>query len=123
MAKQEESVQVSTPAPYAMLQRRYAKAPEFVSRRIADEMLLLPIRQNLGDLESIYTLNEVAARVWELLDGQRTVAEIRDLVVAEFVVSAETAEVDLTELLAQLTDIEAVTTRDDHQSLTERGQA
>ena len=72
MAKQEESVQVSTPAPYAMLQRRYAKAPEFVSRRIADEMLLLPIRQNLGDLESIYTLNEVAARVWELLGSVRS---------------------------------------------------
>ena len=87
---------------------RYARNPDFVFRRIADEVILLPIRKNLGDLESIFTLNEVAARIWELLDGRRTLEEIRDQVVAEYEVAPETAGADLEELLRQLEAIRAV---------------
>ena len=49
----------------------YKKSDSIVSRRIADEFILVSIRQNVGDLESIYTLNETAARIWELIDGKR----------------------------------------------------
>ena len=90
------------------LDRRYVRNPDFVFRRIADEVILLPIRKNLGDLESIFTLNEVGARVWELLDGRRSVGEIRDLVVAEFEVTPEIAAADLLELLRHLEEIGAV---------------
>jgi len=116
MVDRGDYAQVSAHAQHGFLRRQYVKAPEFVSRRIADEMLLLPIRKNLGDLESIYTLNEVAARVWELLDGQRTVEAIRDLLVAEFEVTAVTAEADLADLLCQLEQIEAVVTVGDNRS-------
>ena len=116
MVDRGDYAQVSAHAQHGFLQRQYVQAPEFVSRRIADEMLLLPIRKNLGDLESIYTLNEVAARVWELLDGQRTVEAIRDLLVAEFEVTAVTAEADLADLLCQLEQIEAVVTVGDNRS-------
>src|SRR5262245_12537305 len=122
MVDQAGCSQVSTHAQHGFLQRQYTKAPEFVSRRIADEMLLLPIRKNLGDLESIYTLNEVGTRVWELLDGQRTVEAIRDLLVAEFAVTAATAAEDLADFLCQLEQIEAVTTVGDDWSPPEGGQ-
>jgi len=72
------------------LDATYARDPDFVSRRIADEVIVLPIRKNLGDLESIYTLNEVGARIWELLDGRRTLREIRDVIVQEATVDLET---------------------------------
>jgi len=39
----------------------YSKNPEIVFRRIADEFILVPIRQKAVDLKSIYTLNETAA--------------------------------------------------------------
>ncbi len=87
--------------------RCYTRNPDYVFRRIADEVILLPIRKNLGDLESIFTLNEVAARVWELLDGRRTLGEIRDQIVAEFEVGPETVEADLEGLLRRLEEIGA----------------
>lgn len=90
------------------LDDRYQKDPSIVFREIAGEMILVPIRQNVGDLESIYTLNETAARIWELIDGQRSVREIGDQIVEEFEVSAEEAERDLLELLAQLESFGAV---------------
>ena len=47
----------------------YRKDPSIVARQIAGEMILVPIRQNVGDLESIYLLNETALFAWQLLDG------------------------------------------------------
>ena len=90
------------------LDERYQKDPSMVFREIAGEMILVPIRQNVGDLESIYTFNETAARIWELIDGQRSVREIRDRIVAEFEVEEEEAEQDLFELLTQLESFGAV---------------
>ncbi len=76
----------------------YQQDPSIVSREIAGEVILVPIRNNVGDLESIYTLNETAARIWALLDGEHTLADVRDAIVAEFEVEADEAEADLMEL-------------------------
>ncbi len=86
----------------------YRKSPSIVSREIAGETILVPIRQNVSDLESIYTLNETAAFAWALIDGQRSVQAILDQIVAEFEVGAPEAERDLLELLAQLESFGAV---------------
>ncbi len=88
--------------------RIYQKNPDIVSRKIVDEMILVPVRRRVGDVESLYTLNEVGARIWELIDGKRRVEEIRDLIVAEFEVSPGEAEEDLFTLLQQLSEIDAV---------------
>lgn len=90
------------------LDRRYVRDADFVFRRISDEVILLPIRRNLGDLESIFSLNEVGARIWELLDGQRSLAEIRDTLLAEFDASADAVEADLAEFIASLESIGAI---------------
>ena len=90
------------------LERRYEKDPSIVHRNIAGEMILVPIRQNVADLESIYTLDEVGARIWELIDGQRRVEEIRDTIVEEYEVSQDVAEADLIEFVQQLEAIGGV---------------
>lgn len=87
----------------------YARDPDFVSRRIADEVIVLPIKKNLGDLDSIYTLNEVGARIWELLDGRRPLREIRDVLVGEYQVTAQEATVDLETFIEHLAAIGALT--------------
>jgi CTP synthase (UTP-ammonia lyase) len=86
----------------------YKKSDSIVSRKIADEFILVPIRQNVGDLESISTLNEVAARIWELIDGKKKVREIKDKIVEEFEVTPQQAEKDLIEYLKQLKKISAI---------------
>ncbi len=91
-----------------ILDKVYKKSDSIVSRKIADEFLLVPIKQNVGDLESIYTLNEVATRVWELIDGKKKVKEIKDKIVEEFEVTPQEAEKDLTNLVKQLLAVEAI---------------
>jgi hypothetical protein len=92
------------------LERRFIKDPSMVFRKIADECLLVPIRQNVADMESIYVLNEVGGRIWELVDGQKTVQGIRDVIVSEFDVSPQQAEADVREFVQKLSDIGGVKT-------------
>ncbi len=86
----------------------YRKNPDIVARKVIDELILVPVGRQAGDLNSIYTLNEVGARTWELIDGKRRVAEIRDQLVEEFDVSEKNAEEDLLILLQQFHEIGAI---------------
>jgi hypothetical protein len=85
-----------------LLGDRYRKSPSIVTREIVGEVILVPIRQHVGDLDSVFTLNETASRIWALIDGQRTVGDIRDAIVAEFEVGEEEAEQDVTTFIGQL---------------------
>ena len=84
------------------LEKVYKKSESIVSRRIGDEYILVPIRQDVGDLESIYTLNETGALIWELIDGKLKVSEIKESLIKAFEVEPEEAEKDLVEHLQQL---------------------
>ena len=90
------------------LEKVYKKSDSIVSRKIGDEFILVPIRQNVGDLENIYTLNETAARIWELIDGKTQTSKIKEKIVEEFDVKPEEAEEDLIEHLQQLEGIQAI---------------
>jgi len=54
----------------------FVKESNFVTRCIADETIIVPIRDTVGDLDSIYTLNEVGTTIWQLIDGQTSGGEI-----------------------------------------------
>ena len=82
--------------------------PSIVSRSVAGEMILVPIRKNVGDLDYIYTLNETAARIWELFDGHRSAAEIHQQLVNEFEIDPLQAEQDLVELIDNLNELGAL---------------
>lgn len=86
----------------------FARNEQVVSRKIVDELILVPMRKDVADMETLYTLNEVGARVYELIDGKRPVRDIVSVVLDEFEVSAEQAESDVREFIAQLLEIESI---------------
>ena len=83
----------------------YQKTASIVGRRIEDEVILVPIGRNVGDLQNIYTLNEVGAYVWDSIDGDRTLSNIVDQVLQEFEVDRTQAETDVLEFARQLEEI------------------
>jgi hypothetical protein len=74
----------------------------FVTRQVAGETLIVPVTGSVADLESIYVLNAVAARIWELLGAPTTVARILEVIECEFSVPPEGAGGDVTEFLESL---------------------
>ena len=86
----------------------FQKNENFVFRQIDDETILVPIKDNLGDMGSIYNLNEVGAFVWEHLDGLKTLSNINKMVIDEFEISENEAQQDLIEFVKQLKAIDAI---------------
>ena len=82
--------------------------PNFIARAVAGELVLVPIAQEAADLESVFTLNEVGGRVWELLDDCGDADSVAARLTEEFEVDLETARADVTELLEQLRQMKAV---------------
>ena len=90
------------------LQRRFTMDDAVVSRSIAGECILVPIRRKAGDLTSIYTLNEVGSRIWELVDGILMAEEISAVIEEEFDVNAAECRRDVVQFLEQLETLGAV---------------
>jgi hypothetical protein len=86
----------------------YRRNDSFVFRRIEGETILVPIRDNVGDLDCIYSLNPVGALVWEHLDGSRDLGAIKNRIAAEYDVSDDKAETDLLSFINEMKTIAAV---------------
>jgi hypothetical protein len=74
----------------------------FVTRHIAGETLIVPVTRHVMDLESIYVLNPVGSRIWELLRSPTTADRIAEIVAGEFAVSPQAAADDVVEFLDSL---------------------
>lgn len=57
----------------------------------------------------LHGFNEIGARIWGLLDGTRTVAEIVSIIEAEYETSHSSAESDTIEFLAELEEKDLIT--------------
>jgi hypothetical protein len=76
----------------------YSPDPDVVSRRLANEVVLVNLRTN-----RIFALNRSAARFWELFHAGRPRAEIASTLVSEFDVEPERVDGEIDGLLASLT--------------------
>lgn len=74
----------------------------FVTRQIASETIIVPVCGGVGELDSIYTLNEVGSRIWQLIDAPMTVGELVETLTREYDVAAECAHADVVEFLDAL---------------------
>ena len=89
----------------------YEKDESMVSRKVVDELILVPTRQNVTELQCIYTLNELGGRIWELIDGSTTVETLISTITQEYAVDTKQAEFDIQEFLDQLEQIGAITSK------------
>jgi hypothetical protein len=90
------------------MQTVYTRNEAFVFRVIGEEAILVPIFGQVADMESIYTLTEVGARIWELVDGTRSLSAVRDRLLEEYDAPPAEVESDLLEFVRDLVAIEAL---------------
>ena len=81
-----------------------SRSDRVVVRRINDECLLIPLTDDIADMDSLYRLNETGAFIWELIDGRRDIKEITSRVAEEFDVDQREAEKDILHFLADVQD-------------------
>jgi hypothetical protein len=86
------------------------RAPHVVSRRLGTEAVLLNTQT-----EAFFTLNAVGASVWNLIDGQRTVAMLVQDLLQTFDVSEAQLTEDVTDLLQDLVAQQLIALTGDRQ--------
>jgi len=82
--------------------------PNFIFRKIVDEMVLVPIKQNVADLNAIFTLNDLGAFIWEKLENPSTHAELEEAIFAEYDSDIITVKRDLEVFLHEMAEIGAI---------------
>ncbi len=97
----------------SILTRSYAKDADLVTRNVVGETIIVPVKSNVGDLDSIYTLNELGTMIWELIDGQKTVNQIVEEICIAYDVSPEEARKDSLEFLESLEEAGLIRSRAD----------
>ena len=80
----------------------YIHSESLVTRDLAGEKIIVPVRGKVGDLNSIYTLNSVANDIWNRLDGKRTVSQILKELEHEYEVDPVTLADDVARTLGEL---------------------
>jgi hypothetical protein len=75
---------------------------EFALRKVGQESILVPIRNRVGDLDSVYVFTTVAARIWSLLDGHRDIDSVVEVICSEYDADGAVVRTDLAELLSSL---------------------
>lgn len=80
----------------------YARRERIIHRDIAGESILVPIEGQLADLQRIFSLNPIAAEIWQRLDGTRTVLDLRQEILAAYAVEEAQAQADLCAFLGDL---------------------
>lgn len=84
------------------------KNKDMVTRVIDDETILLPIYKTSNEINCIYTLNKVGSRLWELIDGKKTLGAIKKQVLKEFDTTPQEVDKEITKFLKDLKEIKAV---------------
>jgi hypothetical protein len=70
-------------------------SPSVVTRKTGYEYVLVPITNNIADMNSVYTLNETGAFIWEKINGKRSVEDIITALTTEFEIDKDTASEDM----------------------------
>ncbi|MCU0527692.1 MAG: PqqD family peptide modification chaperone [Elainella sp. Prado103] len=82
-------------------------APEQISSDLAGEAVILQLKSGI-----YYGLNEVGARLWELVQQPQTVADLRDTILSEYEVDAATCLQDIRMILQALMEAELILLQD-----------
>jgi hypothetical protein len=84
------------------------KNKDMVHRVIGGETILLPVYKTSEEINCIYTLNPAAAWVWEMIDGKKSLSQIKKTALSEFKANPDQVEKRMGKLLRELKEIKAV---------------
>ncbi|MGA1978625.1 MAG: PqqD family protein [Bacteroidales bacterium] len=73
----------------------YSHSLSVVTRKTGNEYVLVPLTNNIADMNSVYTLNETGAFIWEQIDGNKCIGDIIEAMTSEYDIDRNTATKDM----------------------------
>jgi methyltransferase-like protein len=79
-----------------------SKSHSIVTRKTGSEYVLVPVANNIADMNSVYTLNETGAFIWEHIDGKRSLSDLIEALVKEYEIDEKTASEDVFSFISEM---------------------
>ncbi|MDD5059683.1 MAG: PqqD family protein [Candidatus Omnitrophica bacterium] len=89
-------------------EKYYRKNPNIVTREIEDEIILVPLKQDAKNMESIYCLSGSGADAWKMINGKNSVSAIEKAMLKKYEVTEAKLISDLGKFFLKLEKIEAI---------------
>jgi len=83
----------------------FKKTTECVIKQAGNEFILVPLTDNIAQMNSMYTLNETGAFIWERIDGKNSLESIAQMISDEFETDYESALKDTKAFIEKLNDL------------------
>jgi Coenzyme PQQ synthesis protein D (PqqD) len=78
------------------------KSSSIVSRVVADEAIVVPIRRGAADMDAIFTFNETGTTLWNMIEADRSAAEMSQYLQNQYGLPAEQAAADTERFIEDL---------------------
>ena len=75
---------------------------KFVSREVGNELILVPLTNNVAQMSELFTLNETARFIWENITDKTSTSNLEAAIVETFDIDNETAKNDIENFLKQM---------------------
>jgi len=79
-----------------------SQSSSIVTRKTGKEYVLVPIANNIADMNSVYTLNETGAFLWEQIDGKKSVKDLIEALISEYEIDKESATRDVLSFIEEM---------------------
>ncbi len=86
----------------------YCKSERFVEKSIGNEKVLVPLTDNVADMNHVLTLNEVGTFLYDHIDGEKSIEEILMLLLNEYEVARDVAQNDVEQFFANTVSKEII---------------
>jgi Coenzyme PQQ synthesis protein D (PqqD) len=94
------------------VEQLFVRSQTVVSRRVAGETLVVPVRGRVGDLASIYSFNQTGSLIWQSLESPKGFAELVSIVEQEYAVEHDLARRDVKQFLHDMLSADLVQARE-----------
>ncbi len=88
--------------PKMDIQTLYKMKSKFVARKVGNELIIVPLTDNVAQMSELFTLNETAKFLWENISEHASNEDIEKLLTDEFEVDAETTRRDVAAFLSNM---------------------
>ena len=95
-----------------MTTERFLRSPDVIARRIAGELVLVPVNQKSADPEhraaELFVLNETGSTLWENLASASTAEDLAQNLLTRYEVTRDRAVADVRDFLEAMRAIGAI---------------
>lgn len=74
----------------------------YVIQEVEDELLLVPVKENIVDFNFFITLNEVGAVIWDNIDDETDIDSLTETVLESFESDREKVKSDIIDFIHEL---------------------